>query len=252
MPVVEVTATEPLEGFCEVGDMVCDIFKKLGATCKAGIKSAACPQKKAKKSKRRQATAVDVRVLIGVDQPFAYDEVVAATGADYVDHLVYDGAVQRPYDQLKAYIAGLDAKAKTDDRQATADIIQLRPRAQAQRPILVIDDETSVNNNIRRILKKSGHAVDQAFTKDQALERIRHGAYKLVLLDLKIPGVQGLELLETIRANQPQAQVIMITGYASIETAVAAARMGAVDYLPKPFTPDEIRSATENAFKLAA
>jgi DNA-binding NtrC family response regulator len=67
-----------------------------------------------------------------------------------------------------------------------------------------------------------------------------------------MPGVKGLELLEAIRTVQPQARVIIITGYASIETAVQTARMGAVDYVPKPFTPDEIRSATESAICLAA
>jgi DNA-binding NtrC family response regulator len=72
------------------------------------------------------------------------------------------------------------------------------------------------------------------------------------LLDLKIPGVRGLELLAAIRDQQPEAKVIIITGYASIETAVEAARMGAIDYLPKPFTPGEIRKATENAFRFAA
>ena len=67
-----------------------------------------------------------------------------------------------------------------------------------------------------------------------------------------MPGVKGLELLKAIRENQPKAKVIIITGYATIETAVEAARMGAVDYLPKPFTPQEIRSATEDAIRLAA
>ena len=81
MPVVEITSSESLEGFCDVGAMVCDIFKKLGATCKAGTKSGACPQKKAKKKKSAaSAPAVDTKTLIGVDQPFNYDEVRAVTG----------------------------------------------------------------------------------------------------------------------------------------------------------------------------
>jgi DNA-binding NtrC family response regulator len=94
--------------------------------------------------------------------------------------------------------------------------------------------------------------VDQATSKQEALEQIEARNYSLVLLDLRIPGVKGLELLEAIVDKNPDAKVIMITGYASIETAVEAARIGAVDYLPKPFTPDEIRSATERAFKIAA
>jgi CheY-like chemotaxis protein len=110
----------------------------------------------------------------------------------------------------------------------------------------------AVNNNVRKILKKKGYRVDQATSKAEALEKIDQRDYRLVLLDLKMPGVKGLELLEAIRNVQPQARVIIITGYASIETAVQTARMGAVDYIPKPFTPDEIRSATENAIRLAA
>ena len=67
-----------------------------------------------------------------------------------------------------------------------------------------------------------------------------------------MPGVTGLELLKTIREKRPETMVIIITGYASIETAVETARIGAVDYLAKPFTPSEIRDVTEKAFRLAA
>ena len=118
--------------------------------------------------------------------------------------------------------------------------------------ILVIDDEVAVNNNIRKILAKKGYHVDQAVTKDDALDKIQARPYKLVLLDLRIPGVKGLELLKTLRDRNPEAKVIIITGYASIETAVEAARLGAIDYLAKPFTPDEIRDATTKALRLAA
>jgi DNA-binding NtrC family response regulator len=94
--------------------------------------------------------------------------------------------------------------------------------------------------------------VDQAVTKEEALAKIQARPYELVLLDLKIPGVKGLELLKAVRDFNPSAKVIIITGYASIETAVESARMGAVDYLPKPFTPAEIRNVTQQAFQLAA
>lgn len=67
-----------------------------------------------------------------------------------------------------------------------------------------------------------------------------------------MPGVSGLELLKTISKIQPLARVIIITGYASIETAIETARIGAVDYLPKPFTPDELRNIAKRAYTLAA
>ena len=85
--------------------------------------------------------------------------------------------------------------------------------------ILVIDDEAAVNNNIRKILLKKGFHVDQALTKRDALVKIEHQAYEVILLDLRIPGVRGLELLEAVRKKCPQTKVIIITGYASIETA---------------------------------
>ena len=244
MPVVEITSSESFEGLCEVGAMVCDIFKKLGATCKAGTKSGACPQKKAKKKASKAAAAVsDTRKLINPDLPFDYEEVAAVTGSAYVEHLVYDGTVQLPYEQLKANYHAMLA-------QDTKPAGVAAPKA--RETVLVIDDEMAVNNNIRKILSKKDYHVDQAASKEEALEKIAANRYELVLLDLRIPGVKGLELLGAIREAQPEARVIIVTGYASIETAKEAARMGAIDYLPKPFTPGEIRNATERAMKLAA
>ena len=246
VPTVEITASEPVEGFCEVGDMVCDIFKKLGATCKAGTKTAGCPQLAKKKRAAAKKAIADTATLIAPDMPFNYDEVVQATGRDYVDHLAYDGTVQMPYETLKANM----------EKMMAAEALEPALRSIAQIPahpsILVIDDEVAVNNNIRKILAKKGYQVDQAVTRDEAMDCIATKNYGLVLLDLRIPGVKGLELLKAIGEKNPDAKVIMITGYASIETAVEAARMGAVDYLPKPFTPDEIRNATERVFQLAA
>jgi len=248
VPVVEITADQPLENFCDVGSMVCDIFKKLGATCKAGTKTGACPQKKAKKGRTAAAKQTrDLKKLIAIDQPYNYDEVVALTGPEFVNHLYRDETIMVPYDELKANVARLDAEMAgraAAEKEAKAEPDQMH--------VLVIDDEVAVNNNVRKILKKKGYRVDQATSKAEALEKIGQRDYRLVLLDLKMPGVKGLELLEAIRTVRPQAKVIIITGYASIETAVQTARMGAVDYVPKPFTPDEIRSATENAVRLAA
>ena len=139
--------------------------------------------------------------------------------------------------------------AKPGDRApANQDLM----KAPAFKNILVIDDEVAVNNNIRKILVKKGYQVDQAVTKAEALEKIEARPYRLVLLDLKIPGVKGLELLKAVRDKNPATNVIIITGYASIETAVESARQGAVDYLPKQFSPDEFRSVSDNAFRLAA
>jgi DNA-binding response OmpR family regulator len=246
VPVVEVRVPESMPNYCQVGSMVCDIFKKLGATCKAGTKSGECPQLKAKKTKPAAAPAQDQRRWIGPDLPFEAEEVAAAAGPDYVKHLYLEDRVVMPYEELK--------------KSMTA---RLRPPAAAQAGlqreagrlrVLVIDDEVAVNNNIRKILAKKGFEIEQATSKIEALEKLQAaaGTYGLVVLDLKMPDVKGLELLAAVRERQPSARVIIVTGYASIETAVEGARMGAVGYVPKPFTPVELRNAAEKAVRLAA
>jgi len=246
IPVIEVKSSEPLEGFCELGDMVCDIFQKLGGTCKVGTKKAICPQKKKKKAKK--ATGPDVRTLIGIDMPFDYNEVAAITGPEYIHNLQTGETGTRSYEELKEEFAQQQMQGKTQQAAVTDELM----KEPTHRNILVIDDEVSVNNNIRKILTKKGYEVDQAVTKSEALEKIQAASYHLILLDLRIPGVKGLELLKAVHDHRPEAKVIIITGYASIETAVETARMGAVDYLNKPFTPNEIRQATDNALRFAA
>ncbi|MGD2272624.1 MAG: response regulator [Desulfobacterales bacterium] len=248
LPVVEAQAPETLENFCELGNMVCDMFKKLGGTCKGGKKTGECPQIKAKKKKAAEKQkAFDAKELIGIDLPFNYEEVVSITGPEYVMNLDRDGMSFIPYEELKKRVSlQLEAETVSD-----ADVHEY-PEAPPHETILVIDDEAAVNNNIRKILLKKGYHVDQALTKSEALAKIEHQAYPLILLDLRIPGVKGLELLRAIREKRPHAKVIIITGYASIETAKETARLGAIDYLAKPFTPEELRVATENAFCLAA
>ncbi len=250
MPVVEMPSPETLVYYCTVGKKVCDIFKKLGNTCKAGVKSDECPQvKKGAKSKKAglEQKGLDLKKLIGIDQPFSYEEVASITGPEYVRNLQSEGFAFVPYEELKQRVSGLMEK----EAPRKAVVHEFAKRVEKE-DVLVIDDEAAVNNNIRKILAKKGYSVDQAMNKEEALQKIEAKAYRLALLDLKIPGVQGLELLEAIREKSPETLVIIITGYASIETAVESARLGAVAYLPKPFTPDEIRQVTENVIRLAA
>ena len=248
MPVVEVPGPETLANYCEVGKMVCDIHKKLGFICKDGAKTGECPQKKAVKRKASGKEKVfHAQKLIGIDQPFSYADVISITGPEYVLNLNRDGMAFVPYEDLKMNIS---AKVEAVDQPGV--VYPEFREAPTYKNILVIDDEVTVNNNIRRILLKQGYHVDQALTKNDALEKIEQRTYKLILLDLRIPGVKDLELLRTIHAKRPESKVIIITGYASIETAKESARIGAIDYLPKPFTPEEIRTATEKAFRLAA
>src|SRR6056297_3641213 len=100
MPIVEVKKPE---NYCEMGEMVCDIFAKLGKTCKAGLKNQECPQKKAKKGKAAQKSeGPAVKKLVGIDMPFNYEEVKAMTGPEYVDNLQANEFAFLPYETLKA------------------------------------------------------------------------------------------------------------------------------------------------------
>ncbi len=245
MPVVEVRVSENLENYCAVGEMVCDIFRKLGNTCKAGTKSAVCPQKKGKKAAASAATTVHPSQLIGVDMPFLFNDVAAAAGSEYAMHLEGEQMVI-PYAELKRNMTRILAETAEKSEQSSLKLSKTRREA------LIIDDEVGINNNIRKILEKKGYAIDQAVSKDEALEKIDARTYPIIMLDLKMPGVHGLELLQSIRAKRPESMVVIITGYASIETAVETARMGAVGYVSKPFTPDEIRNAADAAIRLAA
>ncbi|RPJ10668.1 MAG: sigma-54-dependent Fis family transcriptional regulator, partial [Desulfobacteraceae bacterium] len=116
MPVVEVKMPETLVNYCAVGDMVCDIFKKLGGTCKAGNKSHLCPQKTAKKSagSKKRSEAPDRSKWIGIDMPFNYDEVVSVTGPEYVAHLGSEGVSFVSYQELKENVARMMGKASGD------------------------------------------------------------------------------------------------------------------------------------------
>jgi DNA-binding response OmpR family regulator len=248
IPIVGAPRPELLENYCELGARLCEIFDKVGGLCKGGIKTEKCPQIEAEKKKAAgKKQGFDPSKLIGIDMPFDYEEVAAITGPEYVQYLDRDGYAFLPYDQLKKNAARFLA-TEPEPAPVSLEVVE----DAVQHTVLVIEDEVAVNNNIRKILAKKGYQVDQAVTKEEALRKIEQRAYKLVLLDLRIPGVRGLELMRAIREKRPDTMVIIITGYASIETAKETARLGAVDYLHKPFTPNEIREATEKAFQLAA
>ncbi len=102
--------------------------------------------------------------------------------------------------------------------------------------ILVCDDDKAVSNFLECFLKKEGCAqVEIALSGEEALEKITRDRYQLVLLDIKLPGMDGLQTLKRIKEIDNNITVIMITGFAEIETADQAKNMGAYDYIVKPF-----------------
>ncbi len=111
--------------------------------------------------------------------------------------------------------------------------------------ILIVDDEEIIRIGCQRILEDDYRSVDLAENGRvgwESIEARKEDAYDLVLLDLMMPEMGGLEVLENIQKQDVDMVVIMITGFATIETAVDAMRKGAYDYLPKPFTPEELRT----------
>ena len=115
--------------------------------------------------------------------------------------------------------------------------------------ILVVDDESVIREGIRRILLQDGFQVETSSSGNLALERMQSADFDLVITDLKMPGMNGMEVLKAIRILQPDVPVVIITGYSTVETAVEAMKFGAFDYLAKPFTPEQILQLAESALK---
>ncbi len=126
--------------------------------------------------------------------------------------------------------------------------------------ILVVDDEPGIRSGVTRILRNFtvsypfleddiGFNVVEASTGEEAIEIISKSTPAIVLLDNKLPGIQGVEVLQFINNNHPEILVMMITSYASLDLAVKATNIGAYDFVPKPFTPQELKSSIENITK---
>lgn len=107
--------------------------------------------------------------------------------------------------------------------------------------ILVIDDDKHIRDACRQILVKDNYDVTEAEDGLKGLEFLKKKVYDIVILDLKMPGISGMSVLKKIKENYPDTAVIIITGYATVESAVEAMKIGANDFLPKPFTPDALR-----------
>ena len=107
--------------------------------------------------------------------------------------------------------------------------------------ILIIDDEEGMRDSCCQALSKEGYVLETAGDGDTGWQKIREKGPDIVLVDLKIPGISGMELLEKTKEYDPSIISVVITGYASIESAVEAMRRNAYDFLPKPFTPEQLR-----------
>ena len=118
---------------------------------------------------------------------------------------------------------------------------------QSQANILIIDDEETMRDSCRQTLSRDGNRVEVAEDGSKGLSLLGTESFDLVILDLKMPGLSGMEVLKRIKKDDPEVVVIVITGYATVESAVEAMKRGAYDFIPKPFTPDSLRVIVKRA-----
>ncbi|MCK7505415.1 MAG: response regulator [Desulfobacterales bacterium] len=167
--------------FCDLGERSCKRFKTKGA-----CQQPECPLVVAERKKKTPvATAAQSTDFIDVDMPFSFAEVAAATSEAYADAL----------GRSDMAVAG-----RWNSEKATG------------RKVLVVDDEVVAANSVRRTLNRRGFRVDEAFSGREALNRILNEMCDLVLLDMRMPDTNGLELLPTIKKHRPALPVVMVTG----------------------------------------
>lgn len=222
MPLVK-SQPAPAADYCSLGQRSCKRMAKQGM-----CKQPECPLAVAERKKAAKAGIV-VSFLpdpIDVDMPFSRAEVASMTSEAYVNAL---GRSDIP-------IAGLWRSAKA---------------AVPSPKVLVVDDEPVVVNSIRKTLARKDFKVAEAFSGKEALSRIMAENFDMVLLDMKLPDANGLELISDIKKRKPTLRVVIVTGYASIDTAVEAIRRGANDYMAKPFTPEELFSTARRVLDRA-
>ncbi len=115
--------------------------------------------------------------------------------------------------------------------------------------ILVIDDEDIVRISCSRCLVPEGYELKMARNGPEGLKMLEEEAFDLVLTDLKMPHMDGIEVLDNIKKRWPKTDVVIVTGYQTVETAVKAIKLGAFDYIEKPFTPDSLIATVANVFR---
>jgi DNA-binding NtrC family response regulator len=117
---------------------------------------------------------------------------------------------------------------------------------------LVIDDEQVVLDSVRKILADVNYVVDVSLSGREGLDWAVQKQYDIVLTDIRMPDIGGMKVLRDVKRVKPTLPVVIITGYATVSSAVQAMKLGAADYLEKPFTPDQLLKAVSSALDVAA
>jgi DNA-binding NtrC family response regulator len=119
----------------------------------------------------------------------------------------------------------------------------------SEKRIMIIDDEEHIGQSCQELLGEEGYEVVPFTQPREGLKRLKEEAFDLLLLDLKMPDADGMDVLQEVKRDYPDLIVIIITGYATVDTAVQSMKMGVFDYVAKPFTPDELITAVAKAFE---
>jgi len=117
---------------------------------------------------------------------------------------------------------------------------------------LVIDDEQIVLDSVSKILKDENYEVDVSLSGREGLNQALQEEYDIILTDIRMPDIGGMKVLRDVKRAKPSLPVVIITGYASVKSAVQAMKLGAADYIEKPFTPDQLLKAVDSALNAAA
>lgn len=126
---------------------------------------------------------------------------------------------------------------------------QLKPGPDTSARLLVVDDEPHIRTPLARALALQGYFVEEADSGLEALLRLKHTPYNLMVLDLRMPGLDGVEVMHRARELQPELLMLILTGYATIDNAIAALKADVVDYMLKPVSTDEIIKAIAQALQ---
>ena len=113
--------------------------------------------------------------------------------------------------------------------------------------VLIMEDEPNVGKGLQMVLSENGYSVDLATTGQSALDTFYTKDFDLLVADLKLPDIDGMEVIRQVKHARPDTEVVVITGYSTVPSAVEAMKLGVCDYLSKPFSDDEFRSAVKGA-----
>jgi two-component system cell cycle response regulator len=115
--------------------------------------------------------------------------------------------------------------------------------------ILIVDDNRDICEVLKKFMEKSGHSVECSYTGEEAVRKIKTGRYDIVITDIVMPGIDGMAILKYIRVNNPDIEVIAMTGYGSIESAIGFMKAGAIDYIAKPVNMDHLEIIVRKALE---